>query len=68
MPMYQQYMKCHHPHRPIKEVMEDGHVPMEAGPHDRRGKRLRLTTRGARLGGLLTGWRKVMALLAEDMS
>jgi len=48
--------------------MEDGHVPMEADSHGRRGKRLRLTTRGARLGGLLTGWRKVMALLAEDMS
>lgn len=75
-------------HRPLKRLVEDGHVLMEADSRDRRSKRLRLTTGGARLEALLTGsqreqlaeafreagteaeagWRKVMALLAEDMS
>lgn len=75
-------------HRPLKRLVEDGHVRMEADSRDRRSKRLRLTAKGARLEDSLTGsqreqlagafreagvgaeagWRKVMALLAEDMS
>ena len=75
-------------HRPLKRLVEDGHVCMEADSRDRRSKRLRLTAKGARLEDSLTGsqreqlagafreagagaeagWRKVMALLAEDMS
>jgi len=42
-------------HRPLQRLIKDGHVSVRRDDDDRRVKRLRLTSKGQRLEGVLTG-------------